>query len=64
MLKLRMIADFILVGGFGFAAPPLLAPISQSGRVMVLAFLTFLISIGFLWDAFRMVSRLRKPASN
>jgi hypothetical protein len=58
-IKLRMIADFVLVFAFGFVAPLILAPISKNWTVMLIAFATFLIAIGSLWDGLRTMQRLR-----
>jgi hypothetical protein len=60
MLRLRMIADFILVGAFGLAAPAMLAPIGRNWGVMLIGVATFAIGIAFLWDGLRMVQRLHR----
>jgi hypothetical protein len=60
MYRLRMIADFILVGAFGFAAPVLLAPIGRNWGAGLAGIATFAICIGFLWDGLRMVQRQRR----
>jgi hypothetical protein len=57
MHRLRMIADFILVGAFGFAAPAILSPIGRSWGVALMGFATFAIGIAFLWDGLRMAQR-------
>ncbi|HTW48705.1 MAG TPA: hypothetical protein VMD92_12200 [Acidobacteriaceae bacterium] len=57
MHRLRMIADFILVGAFGFAAPAMLAPIGRNWGVMLVSVATFAIGIAFLWDGLRMAQR-------
>jgi hypothetical protein len=60
MQRLRMIADFVLVVAFGFAAPALLAPISRSGGAISLAVVTFVLSVVCLWDGMRMAARLHR----
>lgn len=57
MHRLRMTADFLLVGAFGFAAPALLAPIGRNWGVMAIAGATFAIGIAFLWDGLREAQR-------
>jgi hypothetical protein len=57
MHRLRIIADFILVGAFGLAAPAILAPIGRNWGVMLISVATFAIGIAFLWDGLRMAQR-------
>jgi hypothetical protein len=64
LLRLRMIADLVLICLFGFAAPPLFAPIGRSWGVLLASFATMFISFGFLYDGIRTLERLRKPDSN
>lgn len=60
MNRLRMIADFILVGAFGLAAPVVLSPIDRSWGVALAAVATFAIGIAFLWDGLRIAQRLHR----
>lgn len=60
MLRLRIIADFILVAAFGFVAPALLAPIGRNWGVMLVSVATFAICVAFLWDGLRMAGRIRR----
>jgi hypothetical protein len=57
MHRLRMVADFILVGAFGLAAPAMLAPLGRNLGVMLISTATFAIGIAFLWDGLRMAQR-------
>jgi hypothetical protein len=53
MHRLRVIADFILVGAFGLAAPAILSPIGRNWGVGLVAVATFAIGMAFLWDGLR-----------
>lgn len=59
-LRLRMMADFVLVVAFGLCAPALLAPIARSWDVMLTSCATFAISVAFLWDGLRTADRLHR----
>jgi hypothetical protein len=63
-LKLRMATDFLLVCVFGFAVPPMLAPLSRSWTLLFTSFVALLLACAFLWDGLRMLGRLRKPRSS
>jgi hypothetical protein len=58
-IKLRMITDFVLLGIFGFVVPPVLAPLARNWPLLLAAFVTLLISIGFWLDGLRSLQRLR-----
>ena len=60
MHRLRTIADFLLVAGFGFVAPVMLAPIGRNWGVMLMGFATFAMSVGFLWDGLRTLGHIHK----
>jgi hypothetical protein len=63
-LKLRMIADFVLVCAFGLAVPPILAPLGRSWGVLLESFATFLLAVGFLFDGLRTRLRLLRLSSD
>jgi hypothetical protein len=63
MHRVRMIADFILVGAFGLVAPAVLAPIGRNWSVMLIGAATFAIGIVCLWDGLRMAHRLQRQHS-
>jgi hypothetical protein len=59
-LKLRMIADAIMVLGFGAVAPAALSLIGRNWRILLMEFATFLVAAGFCYDFFRTRQRFRK----
>lgn len=63
-LKLRMSADFLLVCLIGFAAPPILSLLCPSCPVLFASFAALLLAVLFLYDALRILGRLRKTQSN
>jgi len=63
-LKLRMIADAIMVLGFGGAAPAALSTIGRNWPTLLMAFAVFFIAIGFWYDFMRTLQRFRKLRTN
>jgi len=63
-LSLRMIADGVMILGFGGVAPAALSSINQSWSTLLTAFVLFLFAMGFWYDFMRTLQRFRKLRAN
>lgn len=63
-LQLRMIADVVMVLGFGAVAPAALSPIGRNWQTLSMAFAAFILAAGFWVDFLRNLRQLRKLRSS